>query len=235
MQSLWTMDPFAQMGTWEQFVEATWSARCFRLHIDGTKLEAETSSLGCKKCSDPCHGIPTHPGQSEEKMECCLCKSAGRQRMEDPEICKLCWQRALHRRRFDMVAVNRGKKSLFLIEFKRTSDLDPKYREEASGRAERQYMDEIEGIRAVLPKDWKVTQVSIIAGSTSLNETAWNAAMKALGIPAKRWKAFREHLMYTLLNEHDKVLRSYWAQRFGSTQSSTVVASQATAISGVVV
>ena len=59
--------------------------------------------------------------------------------------------------------------------------------------------------------------------------------MKALGIPAKRWKAFREHLMYTLLNEHDKVLRSYWALRFGSTQSSTVVASQATAISGVVV
>ena len=235
MQSLWTMDPFAQMGTWEQFVEATWSARCFRLHIDGTKLEAETSSLGCKKCSDPCHGIPTHPGLSKEKMECCLCKGSGRQRMEDPEICQLCWQRALLRRRFDMVAVNQGKKSLFLIEFKRTSDLDPRYREEASGRAERQYMDEIEGIRAVLPKDWKVTQVSIIAGSTSINETAWNAAMKALGIPAKRWKAFREHLMYTLLNEHDKVLRSYWAQRFGSTQSSIVVASQAAAISGVVV
>ena len=48
MQSLWTMDPFAQMGTWEQFVEATWSARCFRLHIDGTKLEAETSSQAAR-------------------------------------------------------------------------------------------------------------------------------------------------------------------------------------------
>ena len=87
-----------------------------------------------------------------------------------------------------MVAVNHGNKSLFLLEFERTSDLDPRYCEEALDRAERQYVDEVEGIRQVLPRDWKVTQVSIIAGSTSVNEAAWNAAMKALGIPAKRWK-----------------------------------------------
>jgi len=90
-------------------------------------------------------------------------------------------------------------------------------------------------LRQVLPEDWTVVPVHIIAGSTLVNEVAWNAAMKALGVPAKKWKAFREHLMHTLLNELDKILRSFWAQRLGSTQSSTLVASQATAISGAVI
>jgi len=92
-----------------------------------------------------------------------------------------------------------------------------------------QYIDEIEGIREVLPEDWKVVPVFIIAGTTSVNEVEWKAAKKAFGVPPKKWKAFREHLMCALPNELDKVPRSFWAQRLGSTQSSTPVASQATA------
>jgi len=51
--------------------------------------------------------------------------------------------------------MNLDKKSLFILEFNRTSDLDPRYREEALARAEQQYVDEIEGIRKVLPEDWQ--------------------------------------------------------------------------------
>jgi len=38
--------------------------------------------------------------------------------------------------------MNLDKKSLFILELKRTSDLDPRYREEALARAEQQYIDE---------------------------------------------------------------------------------------------
>jgi hypothetical protein len=175
------------------------------------------------------------PGTTEGEVTCCLCKGAKNELRKEQEICRPCWQRALHRRRFDLVAMNLDKKSLFILEFKRTSDLEPRYREEALARAEQQYINEIEGIRQVLPEDWTVAPVFIIAGSTSVNEVAWNAAMKSFGVPTKKWKAFREHLMCTLLNKLDKILRSFWAQHFGSTQGSTLVASQATAISGAVI
>jgi len=235
MQSLWLIDPFVRLGTWEQFVEATWSARCNRLGIDETQMETGSDDQCCAACMSICQCVSMTPEMAEGEVTCCLCKEVGNGARKERELCRSCWRRVLHRRRFDLVAMNLEKKSLFILEFKRTSDLDPRYREEALARAEQQYTDEIEGLRQVLPEDWKVIPVHIIAGSTSVNEVAWNAAMKALGVPAKKWKAFREHLMHTLLNELDKILRSFWAQRFGATQSSTLVASQATAISGAVI
>jgi hypothetical protein len=235
MQSLWLTDPFVRLGTWEQFVEATWSARCNRLGIDETQMETGSDDQCCAACMSICQCVSRTPEMAEGEVTCCLCKEVGNGARKERELCRSCWRRVLHRRRFDLVAMNLEKKSLFILEFKRTSDLDPRYREEALARAEQQYTDEIEGLRQVLPEDWKVIPVHIIAGSTSVNEVAWNAAMKALGVPAKKWKAFREHLMHTLLNELDKILRSFWAQRFGATQSSTLVASQATAISGAVI
>jgi hypothetical protein len=36
--------------------------------------------------------------------------------------------------------------------------------------------------------------VFIIAGTTSVNEVAWNAAMKAFGVPTKKWKALHAYL-----------------------------------------
>ena len=160
-----------------------------------------------------CQCVSMTPEMAEGEVTCCLCKEVGNGARKERELCRSCWRRVLHRRRFDLVAMNLEKKSLFILEFKRTSDLDPRYREEALARAEQQYTDEIEGLRQVLPEDWKVIPVHIIAGSTSVNEVAWNAAMKALGVPAKKWKAFREHLMHTLLNELDKILRSFWTLR----------------------
>jgi len=35
---------------------------------------------------------------------------------KERELCRPCWQRALHRRRFDLVAMNLDKKSLFIPE-----------------------------------------------------------------------------------------------------------------------
>jgi hypothetical protein len=90
--------------------------------------------------------------------------------MKERGICRPYWQRALHRRCFDLVVVNLDKKSLFILEFIRTSNRDPRYREEALARGEQQYIDEIEGLLKVLPKDWTVTPVLIIAGSTLVNK-----------------------------------------------------------------
>ena len=57
MQSLLLMDPLAQLGTWEQFAEATWLARCFLLHLDETKMEAEPGNQGCQPL--PLYNGPT--------------------------------------------------------------------------------------------------------------------------------------------------------------------------------
>jgi len=186
-QSLWLMDPLVHLGTWEQFVEAAWSARYTRLGIDETRMETELDDQSCAACTGVCQCINTLPGTTEGEVTCCLCQGAGDELRKERELCRPCSQRALHRRRFDLVAMNLDKKSLFILEFKRTSDLDPRYREEALARAEQQYIDEIEGIREVLPEDWKVVPVFIIAGTTSVNvfgdEDNQSPTQKMEGLP----------------------------------------------------
>ena len=135
MQSLWLTDPFVRLGTWEQFVEATWSARCNRLGIDETQMETGSDDQCCAACMSICQCVSRTPEMAEGEVTCCLCKEVGNGARKERELCRSCWRRVLHRRRFDLVAMNLEKKSLFILEFKRTSDLDPRYREEALARA----------------------------------------------------------------------------------------------------
>jgi hypothetical protein len=70
----WLMDPLVHLGTWEEFVEAAWSAR---LGIDESRMETELDNQSCAACTGVCQCITTLPGTTEGEVTCCLCQGAG--------------------------------------------------------------------------------------------------------------------------------------------------------------
>ena len=56
---------------------------------------------------------------------------------------------------------------------------------------------------------WECCFVPIVAGTKSMKEEAWNEAKI-------KWSGGRARLMRVLLEEHEKVLGSFWAQVLGS-------------------
>jgi hypothetical protein len=74
------------------------------------------------------------------------------------------------------------------------------------------------GLQAVgQVKGWKVQQI-VFVGRTcgSIHVVVFNRNMKALGVLESKWDPIRKKLVRRLLEEHDKVLRSYFAQKGGT-------------------
>ena len=61
---------------------------------------------------------------------------------------------------------------------------------------------------------WTVKQVNVIMGTRSIEVSSWDKGMQELGVS----KRLRSKHMRRLLEEHEYVLQSYWAQRFGEGQ-----------------
>ena len=62
---------------------------------------------------------------------------------------------------------------------------------------------------------WECCFVPIVAGTKSMKEEAWNEARGKIRIAKIRWSGGRARLMRVLLEEHEKVLCSFWAQVLG--------------------
>ena len=89
----------------------------------------------------------------------------------------------------------------------------------ATRTAEEQYKSLLTGLQAVgQVKGWKVQQVVFVGGPCgSIHVESFNRNMKALGVLASKWDPIRtEKLVRRLLEEQDKVLRSYFAQKGGT-------------------
>ena len=74
------------------------------------------------------------------------------------------------------------------------------------------------GLQAVgQVKGWKVQQIVFVDGTCgSVHVESFNQNMKALGVLESKWDPIRQKLVRRLLEEQDKVLRSYFAQKGGS-------------------
>jgi hypothetical protein len=90
--------------------------------------------------------------------------------------------------------------------------------ERATTVAEEQYKSLLAGLQAVRQvKGWKIQQIVFVGGTCgsihveSFNKKARN--MKALGVLESKWDPIRMKLVRRLLEEQDKVLRSYFAQK----------------------
>ena len=128
------------------------------------------------------------------------------------------------RRRLDRIGLDTVNKELLAIEFKRTRDARSNYVEKATAVAQEQYTSLLTGLQAVgQVKGWKVQQI-VFVGETcgfrcgSVHVESFNKNMKALGVLESKWGLIRQKLVKRLLEEQDKVLRSYFAQRGGASK-----------------
>jgi hypothetical protein len=104
------------------------------------------------------------------------------------------------------------------IEFKRTQDTRSNYVEKATTVAQAQYISLLAGLRAVgQVKRWQTQQIVFVGGACgSVHVESFNKNMKALGVLESKWNQIRQKLVRRLLEEQDKVLRSYFAQKGGT-------------------
>ena len=115
---------------------------------------------------------------------------------------------------FDGVAIDAHSKQkrLLIIEVKRVSDTMADYWQRGVYVAEKQYEDLCEGIKNSLPSEWECRFVPIILGKMSISEKAFGEVMEQLGISKAAGKTLRQTLMNVLLEEQNKLLRSFNAQ-----------------------
>ena len=101
------------------------------------------------------------------------------------------YQERFWRRRLDGIGLDTINKELLTIEFKRTQDTKV--------------------------KGWKVQQLVFVGGTCgSVHVESFIENMKALGVLESKWDLIRQKLVRRLLEEQDKVLRSYFAQKGGA-------------------
>ena len=74
------------------------------------------------------------------------------------------------------------------------------------------------GLQAVgQVKGWKVKQIVFVGGTCgSVHVESFNKNMKALGVLESKWDLIRQKQVRRLLEEQDKVLRAYFAQKGGA-------------------
>ena len=109
-------------------------------------------------------------------------------------------------------------KELLAIEFKRTRDARSNYVEKATAVVQEQYTSLLTGLQAVgQVKGWKAQQIVLVGGTCgSVHVESFNKNMKALRVLESKWDPIRQKLVMRLLEEQDKVLRSYFAQKGGA-------------------
>jgi hypothetical protein len=92
--------------------------------------------------------------------------------------------------------------------------------ERATAVAQEQYKSLLTGLQAVgQVKGWKAQQIVFVGGTCgSIHVESFNRNMKALRVLESKWDPIRKKLVRRLLEEQDKVLRSYFAQK-GRTRS----------------
>jgi hypothetical protein len=122
-------------------------------------------------------------------------------------------QERFWRRRLDGIGLDTNNKD----EFKRIQDARSNYVEKATAVAQEQYTSLLAGLHAVGQiKGWKVQQLVFVGGTCgSVHVESFNKNMKALGVLESKWDLIRRKLVRRLLEEQDKVLRSYFAQKGG--------------------
>ena len=110
-------------------------------------------------------------------------------------------------------------KEFLAIEFKRTQDARGNYVERATAVAQEHYKSLLTGLKAVgQVKGWKVQHIVFVGGTcASVHVESFISNMKALGVLESKWDLIRKKLVRRLLEEQDKVLRSYFELKGGTT------------------
>jgi hypothetical protein len=121
-------------------------------------------------------------------------------------------------RRLDGIGLDTVNKVFLAIEFKRTQDARSNYVERAAAAAHDQYKSLLAGLQVVgRVNGWQAQQTVFVGGTCgSVHVESFNKNMKALGVLEIKWDPVRQKSVRRLLEEQDKVLRSYFAQKGGA-------------------
>ena len=90
--------------------------------------------------------------------------------------------------------------------------------ERAAAAAQNQYKSLLAGLQSVgRVNGWQAQQIVFVGGTCgSVHVESFNKNIKALGVLESKWNPIRQKLVRRLLEEQDKVLRSYFAQKVGT-------------------
>jgi hypothetical protein len=127
------------------------------------------------------------------------------------------------RRRPDSVAIEWTSKTVYVLEFKRTSDQRQDYREQGERRARLQH-DVLVNSLDIVAKEakgesagWTVKLIIFVGGTCgSVHVQTFNSNLKELGVVESKRNTIRRGFVHELLNAQDTVLCSYFAQRMGT-------------------
>jgi hypothetical protein len=118
----------------------------------------------------------------------------------------------------DSVVVDWTNKTLFVLEFKSTSDQRRDYRELGESRVRAQHdilirsLEKVAGDAEGENGSWKIKLIIFVGGTSgSVNVQIFNDNLKELQVLESKRNAIRKGLVYELLNTQDTVLCSYFA------------------------
>ena len=167
-----------------------------------------------EQCTQFCSRDELWEAAKEEEM-----KIPWKAANEESPIPEGLYQERFWRRRLDGIGLDTVNKELLAIEFSGTRDARSNYVERATAVAQEQYKSLLTGLQAVgQVKGWpKVQQIVFVGGTCgSVHVESFNKNMKALGVLESKWDPIRQKLVRRLLEEQDKVLRAYFAQKSGA-------------------
>ncbi len=181
-------------------------------------LTVETESrLGIlwdqEQCTQLCSKDESWEAAKEEEM-----KIPWKEAKEGSPVPEEQYQERFWLPRLDGIGLDTVNKELLAIKFKRTRDARSNYVEKAIAVVQEQYTSLLTGLQSVgQVKGWKVQQIVFVGGTCgSVHVESFDKNMKALGVLESKWDPIRQKLVRHLLEEQDKVLRSYFAQKGGS-------------------
>jgi hypothetical protein len=157
----------------------------------------------------------------EEAMEKVKGRANRQVRADSPMVDEAEVEKAFWFSRPDCWVINRKTNKIVLLEFKRTSDYyGESYFKDMWGVAEKQHTPIMTGLRALTEeREWEVAVVPLIADQRSVREKEWLEALRTFGIGKEDGQRIILRLGCTLLDEHEKLLGSYWRHTFGPSSS----------------
>jgi len=119
-------------------------------------------------------------------------------------------------RRLDGIVINKYHRTLYILDFERSSDRNKDFLRVKEDEANKQHRSIIEALRAAAP-EWTFEQINFVAGRRgAVVEDDFYNKLKKLNIQSgKRDKILLAHVQ-RICEAHDIVMRSYFQQIHGS-------------------
>ena len=121
----------------------------------------------------------------------------------------------------DSVTIEWTIKTMYVLEFNRTSDQRQDYRERGESRARDQHDVQVKSLEIVAKKEgesagWTVKPIIFVGGTCgSVHVQTFNSNLKELGVVELKRNAIRRGFVHELLNEQDTVLCSIFCTKSG--------------------